>query len=559
MPERCPGPELARLAELDPDLYATVLAATAQAVPPRIAEALASYMELAEARELLRTLRETGRTRIAVAGHTPLVQELLKIGELDDFDVAGVFTDAPPREFYGYAKPGLRCRPLAELAPRTGLTVLAAGAEGRASFPQAPALPDRSAERADNVFSFAARAAYPELFAPAREGALDAAEEVFLPGRTVLFAGIYTYFNFSRYSLALRKLGWRTVYLCLNASNTAHRAGHFDAVIHAAGDIELFYALLSALPWRCVYFQAWLGLHPFAAAAATLNPKNTVVEYNDLPSYIMTEKTFDTTFEPGKYAREAAAIRAINVRARATVCNLAKGGAAHLLCEAPAKGPVACFHSYPHTDFFTPQTAALPVEGGPLRLAFAGSLGASNLADSVFGDIKLFGLVRELAAQGLGFDLFLNPYQFADPKGPFWDYFHLAEGEPLFRIHPGVPPEELPARLAGAAHFGSMVYRYPEGFEILPRHFACMMPSKFFSYLEAGLPVAVNSEFAGIRALVEEHGLGVVVDQADIPRLGEILRRADLPALRRNVAKYREANSMDARIGELAALFPAEG
>lgn len=557
-PPGCPGPELARLAGLDPGLYATVMAATARAVPPRIAEALASYMELAEARALLDGLRRTGATDIAIAGFSPLVQELLKTGGLDGFRIAGIHTDTPVREFYGYARPELRLSPMPEAAPE-GVTMLAASGEGRSRFPQALALPERAAERRANVFDAEARAAYPELFAPARRAALEGAEAVFLPGRTLLFAGVYTYFNFSRFSLALRKRGWRTVYLCLNASNTAHHAGHFDAVIHAAGDIELFYALLSALPWAGVHFQAWLGLHPFAAAAATLNPERTVVEFNDLPSYILPEQAFDTLFEAGQYAREQAAIRAITARARATVFNLARGGEEHLLRQAPAKGPTLCFHSYPLADFFAPDAAALPAGEGPLRLVFAGSLGASNLAHSAFGDIKLFGLIGELARQGLGFDIFLNPYQFADPKGLFWDYFHLARQEPLFRIHPGVPPEELPGRLAAAGHFGSMVYRYPEGFEIDLRHFACMMPSKFFSYMEAGLPVVVNSEFTGIRALVEAHGLGLVLGQEDIPRLGELLRAADLPALRRNVAAYREANGMDARIGELAALYPPLG
>ena len=82
------------------------------------------------------------------------------------------------------------------------------------------------------------------------------------------------------------------------------------------------------------------------------------------------------------------------------------------------------------------------------------------------------------------------------------------------------------------------------------------MPSKFFTYLEAGLPVLVNSEFTGVCALVREHGLGVVVEQADFHRLAEVLAAVDLQALRQNVARYRERHSVDARIGELEGLFP---
>jgi len=235
------------------------------------------------------------------------------------------------------------------------------------------------------------------------------------------------------------------------------------------------------------------------------------------------------------------------------VFNLCPGGERHQLDQAPATGPVDHFHSYPCAEFFA---APAPLGQGPVKLAFAGSLAASNLPHSVFGDVKLFGLIGELTGQGLEFHIFLNPYQFADAKGPFWDYFHLAEAEPLFRIHPGVAPDLLPARLAALAHYGSMLYRFPAGFEILPRHFATIIPSKFFSYLEAGLPVLVNREFTGVCDLVREHGLGVIVDQADLPRLAEILATADHAALCRNVARYRERNSMDARIGELEALFP---
>lgn len=547
-----PGPTLERLAHTNQTIYDLAIAATAQAVPPRIADAMARYMEIVEARELLAGLAEEGCTAIAFLGFSPLVQELLKIGDLDSFHVAGIYTDTPPREFYGYACPDLMCEPLENYVPRDRVRAIVAERDLGARFPGLPLLPERAAERERNWFDSEARTKFPELFAPARNEAIEAIDSVFEPGRTILFAGVYTYFNFSRYSLALRKKGWKTVYLCLNKSNTSFRSGHFDAVIHASGDIELFYALMAEVEWTGIYFQAWLGLHPFAAAAAALEPGRTVVEFNDLPSYIMTRETFDTTFEQGKYDREQTAIREILDSCKGAVFNLVSGGEQTLLSEAPTRSAVRNFHSYPCPDFFTSPNG-LPEE--PIRIGFAGSLSPSHLPDSVFGDVKLFGLIQELNRQGLEFHVFMNPYQFANPKGEFWDYFHMAQRNPLFRVHPGVEPDALSGRLASMAHYGSMVYRFPTDFEVLAKHFQCMVPTKFFSYLEAGLPVLISREFTGLCELVEEHGVGVIVSQSEIESLKSRLETVDHAQLCRNVIRYREANSMEARISELESLL----
>ena len=90
----------------------------------------------------------------------------------------------------------------------------------------------------------------PDLSGLAQEEIMDRIERVFQAGNTILFAGIYTYFNFCKMSMALRKKGYRTLFLCLNPSNLKYKSGYFDAAVDASGDIGLFYKILNMLPFK---------------------------------------------------------------------------------------------------------------------------------------------------------------------------------------------------------------------------------------------------------------------------------------------------------------------
>lgn len=546
----------APLDALDPDLFAALLRETAKVTPQPVIDKTAALLELRLAAPLLQELHGSGVRRVALAGLGPGLDDLLRSGLLDGFELVAAHSADGGEQLFAYARGHLGVLPLAALAESGAEAVLvtdpALEARTRQLHPRVLALPALAQDRALRLFLPATRRRFPEVFAQREAQAAAILDAAFEPGKTVLFAGIYAYFNFNRMSTALRARGLRTVFLCLNPSNAQFRDNAFDAVVHAGSDMDLFYRLLTRHAYRCVHFQAWLGLHVFAAAAARLATSPFVAEMNDIPQFVLTRAHFDAAFGPGQHEQECACVDTVIDHADALILNALPEAAPELTAHAGRQGKLFSFHSYPSPEHFPPR----PAQGcaRPYRLGFAGSVNPSSHPDAVFGDVKLLGLIGELIAQDLEFHLFFNPFQKLDPQGVFWDYFHQQALNPRLRLRQGISPAALAGELA-QLHYGSMLYRIPAVFHIRAEHFRYMMPTKFFTYLEAGLPVLVSEELRGIAGLVRRHGLGLVVPAADIPRLGQLLDAADHARLQANVLAYREAHSMPRMLDELLAIY----
>ena len=392
----------------------------------------------------------------------------------------------------------------------------------------------------------------PDLSGLAQEEIMDRIERVFQAGNTILFAGIYTYFNFCKMSMALRKKGYRTLFLCLNPSNLKYKSGYFDAAVDASGDIGLFYKILNMLPFLCVHFQAWLGLHCFAAAAALCSESRVVTEFNDIPMFILDEKEYDQVFEKGSYSLEKRSIEVILKNSDGLVFNTVPGGADELFIDTQAKAQPLYFNSYPLKSFFSDEL--LPGSTDTSSIVFTGTVNPSSYPDTVFGDVKLLNLIKVIVGQKIGFTIFLNPYQVKQANGLFQDYFDLEKDNPYFHIMDGVSPDFLSAAISSMG-YGSLLYLFPDEFLIKEKHFNCMIPTKFFSYIEAGLPVLVMDRLKGVSREVEQNGLGVVLAEKDLYDLEGVLKGVDYQALKNNVLKYREKHSMDHEIDRLFQLY----
>jgi hypothetical protein len=115
-------------------------------------------------------------------------------------------------------------------------------------------------------------------------------------------------------------------------------------------------------------------------------------------------------------------------------------------------------------------------------------------------------------------------------------------------------PEALSQAIADY-DYGVMFYRMPPYLRVGKPHFDYMMPSKFYSFLEAGLPILISEEFKYVGSLVTQYGLGLTVSQDDIEHLDEVLARHDPRVFRRNIEAYRATILMDEKIGELLGLY----
>jgi len=542
------------LRRLDPDLCQAVCGNPAAVSPRRDSAAIAAWLSLRQACAALDRLRARGFTELVVAGDGDgLFDALARSGRLDGFRVHGIVSDSPLPDRFAYGLGFVPERARDDPAPDgTALLVLDAR-QASDAWPAERVFPIQRAAS----FSFAA----PPAGALAADAAqVETAVQAAIANRlarlpsteAVLFAGIYAYFNFNKFSRALREQGIPTVFMSLNASNHQFKHGQFDLVLDVMGELDLFYWVLRTFPFRVVHFQAWLDLTRFAAAAAVIAKSPVVVECNDLAHHLLAPADYDRLFSAGAYAREMRAFRLVCERADAVVFNQAPAAREAVLDGVSVSGPVLHFHSYPDESIAAWEE---PAYAPPYRLVYAGNVNASCSPRPVFGDVQLLGLIRLLTAQGVCFTLLMNPY-LRGQSGLYQDYEYERRGNPLFRVEDGLPPERLPAAIAGH-HFGSMLYRYPPDMVLLDTHRRFILPTKFFAYLEAGLPVLVSEEIEALAGIVREHGLGLAVSQARLADLPGLLATADYAALKAGVAAWRRDNGLRRHIGELLDLYAA--
>jgi glycosyltransferase involved in cell wall biosynthesis len=171
-------------------------------------------------------------------------------------------------------------------------------------------------------------------------------------------------------------------------------------------------------------------------------------------------------------------------------------------------------------------------DGAP-RLVYQGSLSANG------SHYDLRDAFAAVAAAGLRIDVF--------PNRDAPEYRELAARTPGLRLLESLEPAALLRRLPA----------YDVGWAVFnPRlnaaHLDTALPNKAFEYLASGLPIAAGPHRA-LRRLVEDHGVGVVVeDLADLPG---VLTRAPLADLRRRALADRALFTVEGHIGELVSLY----
>ena len=75
-----------------------------------------------------------------------------------------------------------------------------------------------------------------------------------------------------------------------------------------------------------------------------------------------------------------------------------------------------------------------------------------------------------------------------------------------------------------------------------------MIPTKFYLYLEAGLPIILSEEWEEAAKIIQNHNLGTVIKQNEIKNLKNILDNLDFDNLKSNVLNYREILYQDSMV-----------
>ena len=216
--------------------------------------------------------------------------------------------------------------------------------------------------------------------------------------------------------------------------------------------------------------------------------------------------------------------------------------------------PMLEFHSYVCDEFISDDNGKYSDVDGNIHLVYGGFVAPSYSPEKFFGDVQFHRLIEKLTKQGIYFDIYISPHV-SPPriKQQFGDYILLSEKEALFNFKKGLPPDEVTSEFS-KYDFGAMINLFDRG-TFSEEHNQNRLPGKFFTYLEAGLPIIISEEMQYVAKLVKEYGIGIVVSQKDLDNLPEIINSYDQEKLNANVKKAREELSMKKHIGRLIDFY----
>ena len=182
-----------------------------------------------------------------------------------------------------------------------------------------------------------------------------------------------------------------------------------------------------------------------------------------------------------------------------------------------------------------------PRADGEIRLVYGGAMLAANSPDNFYYH-PFLNAVPHYTRENLRLYIYNSP--FLDGTGENKGLKDFIRTHGFANVH-ACKPLKLD-------EFTKQITEYDYGVFLLtakdlnaPDTYNYFMATKFLTYLQAGLPIVIDSGYSYMAGLVERYNIGVVLRDGDLERLPEILNSVDLPALKSNVVKFREEFSIE--------------
>ena len=385
--------------------------------------------------------------------------------------------------------------------------------------------------------------------------------------KKVLFvAGTYA-FNLVGISIYLRKTGeYSTSLIIENPWLWNYFKIYFDNVYVYNSNYNVACILLESNPYM-VHVQGTHQYYFLGVLAKCLSDAPVVIGFSDIPSLSIIspdelpvqacEKScsrlndvsdLDMLSEKFLFQHADGIILAINT----------KIAGEKLLHRYKSNVPLIEFFPYVCDEFICQEEKHSSVDG-KIHIVYGGVIATADKPEEFYSGIQFIGLVKKLVKQGLYFHLYGTPH--TSPlklKSAFPEYTQLTTETSNFTFECGLPPDEAIKEFSkyDFATITSLYGKKQNDFNRL--HKKTAIPSKFFTYLSAGIPMIVGEEEANSRVLIEKiekYDVGIVVNQDKIECLSEIIKECDYEKLLSNVRRAREELSMKNHIGRLIEFY----
>ncbi|NUO09354.1 MAG: hypothetical protein HUU08_11845 [Candidatus Brocadia sp.] len=373
--------------------------------------------------------------------------------------------------------------------------------------------------------------------------------------KIIFVTGLPT-FNLAGISIYLRKTGkFETVLLTENPWLIGFFKQHFDTVYVYNSYYDVAHILVTSKPY-IVHIQGSLHHYFLGVIAKCLDRTSMIIGFNDIPSLtelpeenreklwgISNDAHLDYFSEEFLFKRADGIILTMNT--------FVAGDKLRLRHESTI--PLLEFPTYVCDEFLSEEEKYSRKDGN-IHLVYGGIITSSDKPRELFGDNQFIALAKKLINQGLCFHMYpsphFSPFQI---KKLYQDYIQLAAETPKFTFEQGMPQDKAIKEFS-RYDFATMMSIF-DGMKLNTFHWNTSMPSKFFTYLSAGLPVIVSEEHGNISALVRKYECGIVVSQKDLDNLFDIIKQHDYEKLKTNVRRAREELSMEKHIGRLIEFY----
>jgi glycosyltransferase involved in cell wall biosynthesis len=381
--------------------------------------------------------------------------------------------------------------------------------------------------------------------------------------KVILFVARHPTHDFLKASDYLRRQGtYKTAILMFHPTLRPVMEEHFDAVWVYPSFYDLCAVLIKLHPWL-IHAQGSSSFYPFPVLAKSMTDAPVISQVMDVPSNAKpTQKHYADRGGSTEYALDDfMQTYPYDHTDGVTIFNYQMSITDRLISGIAVPSPIIEFHNYPSTtESIPPKTRQLKNEG--IHIVYAGAVEPSTLPREHYADLQFHNLIRKITSQGLHFHLYPSPqYEASSLRRYLHEYIEIERVNSLFHYHDPVPPGQTAAELS-QYHYGSLLYMLEDidEFDFVRMYEeAGGIGSKFFTYLEAGLPMIVSSHSTAPARIVQRYKNGIVIEESQLNQLSDNLASQDYEQMNSGVTQAQKSLSLENHAVRLQELYEKIG
>ena len=339
-----------------------------------------------------------------------------------------------------------------------------------------------------------------------------------LPVNSIIFISDRPNFFFLRVSKALIEAGYRTILLTRWGVDNNHRL-FFNDVLLFDSLLDLYN--LSKAKEIFIYVQSWIGWFFLPVFLKLITRVPVYCNVNDSSMLLFND------IENFQYIGIDTDDALLDILCERYIYNnLSLVTHPYEDLNLPEKiscsGNVKYFPCYCLKDFSLVNRSNY--DNHEDNLIFIGGIPYDDKSDVVFKDAKIHKVSEKILNLGVNLKILNNPMltQSNDEFRKLYPFFYnLTRIKDNFTFMSGYPPWELYEHTKDAT-YGIMIYDFSD-ILISQNHIRAIIPTKFFTYLELGLPIIVVNSMESVAKLVKKYHLGIVLPYDRIDNLNSII------------------------------------